>query len=139
MLVSAISACIILVGLGFVHFYWALGGSCGKAGAIPSSADGRAVLSPRPFITAVVGIALIAMSGLVGAAAGLLTAPTSSLMVKVPTGLLALVFFARGVGDFRYVSFFKSIKGSLFAMRDTCVYSPLCMVLAAMIAVVAVN
>jgi len=60
-------------------------------------------------------------------------------MVRVPTGLLALVFFARGVGDFRYVGFFKSIKGSLFAMRDTYVYSPLCMVLAAMIAVVAVN
>lgn len=53
--------------------------------------------------------------------------------------MLALVFFARGVGDFRYVGFFKSIKGSLFAMRDTYVYSPLCMVLAAMIAVVAVN
>jgi len=139
MLVSAISACVILVGLGFVHFYWALGGSYGKAGAIPSSANGRAMLSPCPFITAVVGIALIAMSGLVGAAAGLLATPASSLVVKVPTGLLALVFFARGVGEFRYVGFFKSIKGSLFAIRDTCFYSPLCMVLAAMIAVVAAN
>ncbi len=139
MTASAIIACIILVALGLVHFYWALGGSYGKQGAIPSSATGKAVLSPRPMITAAVGAALIAMSGLVGAAAGLLATPAPSLMLKLPTGLLALIFFARGIGDFRYVGFFKSIKGSLFAMRDTYAYSPLCMALAVLIAVVALS
>ena len=120
-----------------LHFYWALGGSYAKAGAIPSSANGKPVLSPRPLMTAAVGIALFSMAGLVGAAAGLLATPVSLPLVKVLTGLLALIFFVQGIGDFRYVGFFKSIKGSLFAQRDTYVYSPLCMALAAMIAVVA--
>ncbi len=139
MFASAIFACAVLLALGVVHFYWALGGSYAKAGAIPSSANGKPVLFPRPLITAAVGAALFVMAGLVGAAAGLLPVPVSPLLVKVPTGLLALVFLARGVGDFRYVGFFKSVKGSLFARRDTYFYSPLCMVLAAMIFIVAVR
>ncbi len=139
MFASAMLTCAVLLGLGFIHFYWALGGSYAKNEAIPSSANGRPVLSPRPFITAAIGAALFAMAGLVGAAGGLIATPTSSLLVKVPTALLAFVFFARGVGDFRYVGFFKSVKGSLFALRDTYFYSPLCMALAAMIAVVAAH
>lgn len=91
------------------------------------------------MMTAAVGMALLAMAGLVCVAAGLLAMPTSSLLVKVPTGLLALIFFARSVGDFHYVGLFKSVKGSLFARRDTYFYSPLCMALAATIAVVAVH
>jgi len=138
MFASAMLTCVILLGLGLIHFYWALGGSYAKNGAIPSSASGKPVLSPRPFVTAAVGAALFAMAGLVGAA-GLVATPTSSLLVKVPTALLAFVFFARAVGDFRYVGFFKSVKGSLFALRDTYFYSPLCMALAAMIAVVAAH
>ena len=139
MFVSAIFASATLVSLGMLHFYWAFGGSYAKAGAIPSSANGKPVLLPRPMITAAVGVALFAMAGLVGAAGGLLAIPASSPLVKIPTGLLALIFFVRSVGDFRYVGFFKSVKGSLFAVRDTYVYSPLCMALAAMIAVVAAH
>lgn len=139
MFASAVLTCAILLGLGLIHFYWALGGSYAKNGAIPSSTSGRPVLLPRPFVTAAVGAALFVMAGFVGAAGGLIATPFSSLLVKVPTALLAFVFFARGVEDFRYVGFFKSVKGSLFALRDTYFYSPLCMVLAAMIAVIAAH
>ncbi len=139
MFAAAILACATLLCLGMLHLYWAFGGSYGKAGAIPSSANGKLVLSPRPLITAAIGVALFAMAGLVGAAAGLLSTPATSLLVRVPTSLLALIFFARAIGDFRYVGFFKSVKGSLFALRDTYFYSPLCMALSAMIAIVAVH
>ena len=139
MFATALLTCAILLALSLLHFYWAFGGSYAKAGAIPSSANGKPVLSPRPLITAAVGVALLAMAGLVGAAAGMLPVPVPPLLVKVPTGLLAAVFFARGVGDFRYVGFFKSVKGSLFARRDTYFYAPLCIALAAMMTVVAVR
>ncbi len=139
MFAPAVFACAILSALSIVHFYWAFGGSYAKAGALPSSANGKPMLSPRPFLTAAVGAALFAMAGLVGAAAGLRPAFVPPALVKVPTGLLAAVFLARGLGDFRYVGFFKSVKGSLFARRDTYFYSPLCVVLAVMIFIVAVR
>jgi hypothetical protein len=135
MFACAIFACLILALLGGIHLYWALGGRVSRDGAIPSI-NGKALLAPTSAVTALVGIALFAMSGLVGATAGLFATPIPPGVLRVATGLLALVFFARGIGDFRYVGFFKRVKGSLFATRDTYVYSPLCMVLAVLAGVV---
>ncbi|WP_205190355.1 DUF3995 domain-containing protein, partial [Burkholderia sp. LMG 13014] len=47
---------------------------------------------------------------------------------------LALIFAVRAVGDFRYVGFFKRIRGSRFARMDTLYYSPLCAALSLSIA-----
>jgi hypothetical protein len=135
MFACAIVACLILALLGGIHLYWALGGRLSRDGAIPS-VNGKALLAPTPAVTALVGIALFAMSGLVGATAGLFITPIPPGVLRVATGLLALAFFARSIGDFRYVGFFKRVKGSLFATRDTHVYSPLCMVLALLVGVV---
>jgi len=52
---------------------------------------------------------------------------------------LALIFAFRALGDFRYVGFFKRVRGNLFAQRDTWFYSPLCLLLAILIARVALG
>jgi hypothetical protein len=44
---------------------------------------------------------------------------------------IALLLFARAIGDSELVGFFKEVKGSRFARLDTWVYSPLCVVLGA--------
>lgn len=129
MVASAACVCAILAALGLVHLYWALGGRRGKAGAIPS-AGGKPNFSPAPGMTALVGLALWAMAALVAAAAGLIAAPVPSGWLRAGCGLLAAVFLARAIGDFRYVGFFKRVKGSVFARRDTRAYSPLCVLLA---------
>jgi hypothetical protein len=136
MAVVATLACLLLAALAAVHFYWALGGAAGKAGSIPSS-GGRPLFEPGPGMTALVGAALLAMAALVAAAASLIPAPGPAWLVKAATGALALVFLARAVGDFRHVGFFKRMKHGVFARRDTCLYSPLCLALAALIGAVA--
>jgi hypothetical protein len=50
---------------------------------------------------------------------------------------LALGLAARAVGEFKYVGFFKRVRGSRFATLDTWIYSPLCLLLAAGVAYVA--
>jgi hypothetical protein len=50
---------------------------------------------------------------------------------------LALGLAARAVGEFKYVGFFKRVRGSKFARLDTLVYSPLCLLLAIGVAAVA--
>jgi hypothetical protein len=42
---------------------------------------------------------------------------------------VALAFGLRAVGDFRFVGFFKRVRGSVFARRDTWLYSPLCVLI----------
>ena len=44
---------------------------------------------------------------------------------------LALGLIARAIGEFKYVGFFKKVRGSEFARTDTLLYSPLCLMMAA--------
>jgi hypothetical protein len=50
---------------------------------------------------------------------------------------LALGLVARAVGEFKYVGFFKRVRGSRFARLDTLLYSPLCLLLAVGVTLVA--
>jgi len=49
--------------------------------------------------------------------------------------LIAVAFFFRAVGDFNYVGFFKKVKNTGFAKRDNRYYSPLCLLVFAVIVV----
>ncbi len=129
------AVCLVLTLIGVVHLYWAAGGSAWKAGAIPSR-NGMPVLSPGPASTALVGIALFGMAVVVGSTAHLLPPVLPAGLLQSASATLALIFAARAVGEFRYVGFFKRVRGSVFATRDTWLYSPLCLLLAAMIALI---
>ena len=133
---AAVAVCAILTIIATVHFYWATGGTVWKAGAIPSR-RGVPVLSPSPAITVLVGVALLGMAALVGSTAGLLPRFLPTGLLRGASAMFALVFAVRAVGEFRYVGFFKRVRGSVFAGRDTYLYSPLCLVLAVLIALVA--
>ena len=50
------------------------------------------------------------------------------LGVVGPIGV-GVVLLARAVGDFRYVGFFKRVRGSRFATLDSRYFSPLCLIL----------
>jgi hypothetical protein len=50
---------------------------------------------------------------------------------------LALIFSARAIGEFRLVGFFKRVHGSAFARLDSLVFSPLCLLLAVAIFILA--
>ena len=126
----------VLVAIATMHVYWASGGTAGKDAAIPSR-DGRPVLSPSAPGTAFVAFVLGAIALLVAAKAGLLPTPAGSRWLSATSGLVAFVFGARAIGDFRYVGAFKSVKGSRFAGLDTWIYTPLCLGLAASIGLLA--
>jgi hypothetical protein len=133
---AALPAAVILVLLAAIHVYWAFGGTAGRAGAVPSS-GGRAVLAPTPAMTLAVGVALFVMAVVVGAAGGLIATPVPAGAVRAAAGLLAVVFAARAIGDFRYVGVFKRVRDSRFAALDTRVYVPLCVALAVLVGVTA--
>ena len=133
----AFVAAIILMAVGSVHLYWAAGGISLKDGAIPSR-DGKPVFSPSAMMTASVAIGLFAFAFLLLVATGVIPTPVPATLLRAAAGCLAVVFALRAVGDTRYVGFFKHVKGSPFAKRDTFIYSPLCVLLAVLIGIVAV-
>jgi hypothetical protein len=135
-LIAGSVAIVILLIVAAVHVYWAAGGKAGK-GAVPA-ANGRPVIKPSTFGTALVAVALCAMAALLALRIGWLDQPAlpgNGVVVQIGTWLMAAVFALRAIGDFRYVGFFKRIRDGAFARLDTLVYSPLCAFLALLIGI----
>lgn len=125
----------IFAALAALHFVWALRGGAGLEGFVPTD-EGRAVLTPGPLASVLVGGALAA-AGLVAACrAELFCVGLPSWMARGGIWVVALLFAARAIGDFRYAGFFKRVRGTRFAQRDTWLFSPLCVLIAVLAAVV---
>lgn len=126
----------VFVVLGLIHLYWAAGGRVGHAAAIPQVGD-KPSFQPGAIATIAVAFALFGAAGVVAIRSGVLADPALSFLATVGSWALAAILALRAVGDFRLVGFFKRVTGTPFARADTLFYSPLCAMLAALVAVVA--
>jgi hypothetical protein len=125
------STVIILLVISLIHFYWAFGGRWGSGAVIPQNSEGAsAVFKPRTIETVSVAILILIVCFILFAQSGALPFFGANTFTQWSCMFFALVFFIRAVGDFKYVGFFKKIKGTAFASYDTSLYSPLCLYLA---------
>jgi hypothetical protein len=130
--------CLTFLVLALWHFYMALLPSSGKSGAVPS-VEGKPLFVPSRKATIAVGIVLVMFASLVASTGGILSLGLPSVALSWFSYALALGLVARAVGEFKYVGFCKRVRDSKFATLDTFVYSPLCLLLAAGVALVAVH
>jgi len=133
-----LTVCLAFVILALWHFYMALVPSSGTAGAVPS-VEGRPLFTPSRKATVGVGVVLLLFSALVAATAGLISVGLSRKALSWLSFTLAIGLLARAVGEFKHVGFFKRVRGSRFARLDTLLYSPLCLLLAIGVALVALH
>lgn len=126
---AMLSCCVALVlaGLGGLHVFWALGGGSAMTAVVPERA-GKPLFRPGRAATLAVAGLLFVAAGVVLERGGIAHGLPEPL-ARWGTGLVAVAFLARAVGEFRYVGFFKSVRGTRFAVLDTRVYSPLCLAL----------
>jgi hypothetical protein len=101
--------------------------------------NGRPVFVPSVTATTAVGVGLLLCALLVLSAARIVAVGLPSRVLTALCAALALVLLLRAVGDFRYVGFFKSVRGSRFARMDTWCYSPGCFALSVAVAYVALH
>ncbi|MCI1836169.1 DUF3995 domain-containing protein [Achromobacter sp. HNDS-1] len=131
--IAAAITAIVFVVLGLWHAYWAAGGRLAHRAALPIQ-DGQPLFRPSPLGTLAVAAALIGCAWITAANGGLVTAPPLRWLPWLGMAV-ALGLLARAIGDFRYVGFFKRKGEDPFARLDTRFYSPLCLLLAAGVAV----
>ncbi|RJF87660.1 DUF3995 domain-containing protein [Oleomonas cavernae] len=127
----ALAVSVIFAVLGLIHAYWAIRGDIGSLSAGVPYVDGKPAFNPGRGLTLLVAAALLGCALLVAAVGGLVDLPLAHWLLVWAAFALALVLFARSIGDFRLVGFFKKIRNSRFARLDTRYYSPLCLGLAA--------
>jgi Protein of unknown function (DUF3995) len=134
----ALIVCLVFLCLALWHFYMALVPPSRGTGAVPS-VEGKPLFVPSRKATVAVGVVLILFAALVAATGGILSVGLPPIALSGLSYALAAGLLARAVGEFKYVGFFKRVRGSKFATLDTLVYSPLCPLLAAGVAAVALR
>jgi hypothetical protein len=127
---------VILLFLSALHIYWALGGEWGSAATIPT-VDGRRTLDPSPAATYGVAFLLALAAGIICAEARLFSTGPLAGIFHLGAWCIAGVFLLRTIGNFHTFGFFKTVRDTPFAYWDTHLYSPLCLALAVLAAVVA--
>ncbi len=120
---------LVLAFLAAMHLYWLARGSR-DLGAVVPEVDGKPAFRPGPGSTLAVAALLLAAAALVTLCAGIWTLPVPGWLPRIGTWGVAAVLAARAVGDFRLVGFFKRVRGTEFARRDSRLYTPLCAALA---------
>ncbi|MDB5365405.1 MAG: hypothetical protein JWM77_1332 [Rhodospirillales bacterium] len=124
-LATAVAA--VLNTLALLHLYWAMGGRWGHDAALPRRSTGERLFEPSKRSTVLVALILV------GAALVVQLAVRDGMFHGVAGGLvamLAFVFLARAIGDFKWLGLFKRENASKFSRLDTRFYVPLSLLLA---------
>jgi hypothetical protein len=127
---------LVFVALALWHVRMAVYPSSGESGAMPSVA-GKPLFVPSARATWAVAVVLFLFACLVASTAGLVEVGIPASVLSWLSYALALGLLARAIGEFKYVGFFKRVRGSKFARLDTLLYSPLCLLLSVGVALVA--
>lgn len=121
---------IIFFTLSIIHFYWALGGKWGFESAIPSNAQGIKILQPSTVDCIAIGSLLLLFGFLYYFSETSLKNKFLDSIRKLLLWIIPIIFLIRSIGDFRFIGFFKQVKGTEFANLDNVFYSPLCLIIA---------
>ncbi|RQO29861.1 hypothetical protein DBR32_14880 [Taibaiella sp. KBW10] len=120
---------IIFLFLSILHLYWAISNDPGVFEMIPTDAGGRTIWKPRPIWLFLGAFMFYAFAMVNMFNEEFINLVISKKVINVAMAVIALAFFVRFVGDFRYVGISKTLRTSPFARRDSRIYVPFCLVM----------
>ncbi|WP_051133805.1 DUF3995 domain-containing protein [Leptospira fainei] len=124
----SLSLTAIFLSLGCIHLYWVFGGNWGSDSVVPQlELEGRPAFIPGVGITFLMVLVFWSMAAVILAFSGFFQTPIERKIYRWCVAAISAIFFLRAFGDFRYVGFFKKVRGTKFAYWDTRIYSPLCL------------
>lgn len=124
----AITVAVILSALCLLHIGWGFTGVSGRSIALPE-VDGKPAFQPSRLACFAVAAALGLACLLVLAQGGVVPPLVSPRVTRLGTFGVGAAFVLRALGDFRFVGFFKRVRGTPFAKWDSRLFSPLCLLL----------
>jgi Protein of unknown function (DUF3995) len=119
----------ILTMAAVLHLYWAFGGNSGQSLSAPEF-SGRAAFHVPRYANAIVALGLLVAALILVVRSGALGSAVRTQVTAAPARLMAIGFALRALGEFHYLGFCKSVRGTRFAYYDTWFYSPLFVCLA---------
>lgn len=127
----AIFNALIFLGLSTLHFYWLLGGTWGLDSAVPMyERSGDKVFVPSALSTLIVAFGLLGFGFIELGNTNVFSGWIELKYFRWGNLLIAFIFLARAIGDFKYFGIFKRIRNTQFAQKDTSYFTPLCLFVA---------
>lgn len=115
--------------LAFVHIYWAFGGTWAAFAIIPTDSNGRRRFRPAFITITAAATILLVFAWIDLASTGLVAESVPDKILSHAVAAIGLLFLIRAIGDFKYVGFAKRYRKTIFARRDTMIFTPLCLII----------
>ncbi len=121
---------VIFLLLSLFHTYWAFGGGLWIDSVLPTNSSGTKMLNPSIPATFIVAFGLMFLAFVTAGNQGFSDKYVKKNYFRYGSLIIAVIFLLRAIGDFKYVGFFKTITATQFAINDTQIFSPLCLLIA---------
>jgi Protein of unknown function (DUF3995) len=126
LILSIILATVFFI-LSAIHIYWGFGGRVAMADAFPTKEDGTSLAKvPGIMASFVVAVGLFFFGLFYLLKGKLLSNVLPCYINEYGYWVIGFMFSLRALGDFKYVGLFKKIKATPFGIKDTNIYTPLC-------------
>ncbi|MGI8580587.1 MAG: DUF3995 domain-containing protein [Chitinophagaceae bacterium] len=130
LIIPVIINTVIFIVLSILHFYWAFGGVLWYNDVLPTSSNGLHRMNPSTTATLIIAFGLLLLALITAGNQGLFDRYIKRKYFRYGTLIIAIIFFLRAIGDFRFIGFFKTVKWTRFGINDTQIFSPLCLFIA---------
>ncbi len=127
MIIPVIINTVIFLLLSMLHFYWAFGGKLWYDDVLPTSSNELNKLNPSTTAGLIIAFGLLCLALITVGNQGLFDRYIKRKYFRYGTLIIAIIFFLRAIGDFRFIGFFKTVKWTRFGINDTQIFSPLCL------------
>lgn len=121
---------IIFLLLSILHFYWAFGGKLWFEDVLPTNSGGLKKINPGMAAGLIIAFGLLFMALITIGNLGSFDKFIQGKYFRYGTFVIAIIFFLRTIGDFKFFGFFKKVTRTRFAINDTKIFSPLCLFIA---------
>lgn len=125
--IAVITNTAVFILLSMVHFYWAFGGRLWYDEVLPTSTNGLHRLNPTTTAAIIIAFGLLFFAFLTAGNHAFFHRYSKQKYFRYAALFIALVFLFRAIGDFKFIGFFKTVKGTRFGINDTEIFSPLCL------------
>ena len=127
--VVAIILGIVFGLLSLLHVAWAIGVSWGFDASLPTNEDGKRVLNPTKRDSLIVAIGLGFFATFYALRLFGVRLTLSDTIEQVISWVIPSIFLLRTLGDFKYFGLFKKVKTTAFAILDSRLIIPLCLII----------
>ncbi len=127
---SVVVNTIIFLSLSILHFYWAFGGKLWYEDVLPTNSSGLRRMNPSMAATLIIAFGLIFLAFITTGNQGLFDKYVKRKYFRYGALIIAVIFFLRAIGDFKFIGFFKTVIRTKFGVNDTQIFSPLCVFIA---------